>query len=161
KALEGGVLLGCTRGHRLDGALKIVSDAHHFACEPGDRVLGGLFPFALRALADVFHFGMGPQQLVLKVGALRAQSGNDRLGRLPGGASRRARSPGGRGILPLGGGLRGGAGDVGSRLGAVVWWVGHELIFHVCSPRWRWALPVASRSAGLVLPDIMQGKKKI
>ena len=94
EALEGGVLLGGTGRHGVDCALEVVADVDDIPGEARDGVLGGLLLLALRPPADVLDLGVRTQQLVLEVGGLGAQLGNEIVGVGP--RSRASPGPWGR-----------------------------------------------------------------
>src|SRR4029078_9814223 len=83
EALEGGVLLGGASGNGADGALEVVADVDDVPLQLRDRLFGCVLLLALRPLADVLHFRMGPEQPVLEVGCLCLQCDDYVVGRAP------------------------------------------------------------------------------
>ena len=128
-----------------------------------DGVLGGLLLLALRPLADVLDLRMRPQALVLEVGDLRPQRGDQVVGVLRGLLAGCA--PAGRPGAPPAAGR--GRAHAAVAVGIVLVPVGHAIVCIILprfgSPR-RPAMQRRDSGAGrghLVMPDIMQTAEKI
>ena len=74
--MSAGSSLGRSRRNRFDSALEVVAYANDVPRQLGDCVLGRVLFILLRTFADVLHLRVGPQPLVLELGALSLQRGD-------------------------------------------------------------------------------------